>query len=82
MRLAAKTPLEPTMNSGKTKKAPPPFKKTPSQSHIQVKMNQSAAQFLLEIETKKLKKSRSFDRHSTHLEIHRKVDNKKIKTKI
>lgn len=59
MKAASKMPIDPAM--GVKKK--PPFKKAPSQSHIQVKLNHPS-QFTIENETKKLKKSRSFDRHS------------------
>lgn len=78
MRAASKMPIEPVM--GVKKK--PPFKKAPSQSQIQVKSNQSS-QFIIENETKKLKKSRSFDRHSNLANHRHTADNhKKSKTKI
>lgn len=85
LRATSKTPLDvknhSTTSDGR-KKVPPPFKKAHSQAHIQVKAIQ-AAQFAVENETRKIKKSRSFDRHSP-LEIHRHTsgDNKKVKTKI
>lgn len=63
------------------KKVPPPFKKTPSQSHIQVKSSQSAAHMSVENEVKKLKKSRSFDRNNHSETRHIAIDSKKMKTK-
>lgn len=62
------------------KKVPPPFKKAQSQSHIQVKSNQSA-HISIEHETKKLKKSRSFDKNNYLVDPRHMIDNKKIKTK-
>lgn len=62
------------------KKVPPPFKKAQSQSHIQVKSNQST-HIVIEHETKKLKKSRSFDKNNYLVEPRHMIDNKKIKTK-
>lgn len=62
------------------KKVPPPFKKAQSQSHIQVKSNQSA-HISIEHETKKLKKSRSFDKNNYLVEQRHMIDNKKLKTK-
>jgi hypothetical protein len=71
----------PTGVSGGHRKVPPPFKKAQSQSHIQVKTNQSTAQVFIENETKKLKKSRSFDKNNYLGEPRHMKDNKKIKTK-
>lgn len=62
------------------KKVPPPFKKAQSQSHIQLKTNQSS-HITIEHETKKLKKSRSFDKNNYLVEPRHMTDNKKVKTK-
>lgn len=63
------------------RKVPPPFKKAQSQSHIQVKSNHATAQVFVENETKKLKKSRSFDKNNYLGEPRHMKDNKKSKTK-
>lgn len=66
-----------------TKKMPPPFKKAQSQSHIQVKSNQSA-HITVEHEKKKLKKSRSFDKNNCLVDPRHTsgmVESKKTKTK-
>lgn len=75
----AKVIIDPNGNTSSTKKAPPPFKKAQSHSHIQVKSNQSA-HISIEHETKKLKKSRSFDKNNL-VEPRHMIDNKKVKTK-
>ncbi|CRK96620.1 CLUMA_CG009880, isoform A [Clunio marinus] len=73
--------IDPKGNLGAvSKQFPPPFKKTHSQSQIQVKSNQTANAFI-EHETKKLKKSRSFDKNNFVNEIRHVTDNKKNKTK-
>ena len=74
MQAALRAPIEPTMGIKKK----PSFKKTPSQSHIQVKSSH-ASQIAFENEKGKLKKSRSFDRHSRDLESHRQRVSKKDK---
>lgn len=64
--------------NGQPKKVPPPFKKAQSQSHMQVKSNQSTAHVSIEHEKKKLKKSRSFDKNIAERHM---IDSKKVKTK-
>jgi hypothetical protein len=81
----ASEPKMHTMHAMGVKKVPPPFKKTHSQSQIQVRPNQSP-QFTIENEMKMLKKSKSFDRNNTfeiprHQHHAAAIDNKKIKTK-
>ena len=54
---------------GHPARKPRPFVKAPSQSHIQIK---NSANMTVEHERKKLKKSRSFDKHSSIFEENRK----------
>lgn len=74
----SKVLIDPKANTSQSKKVPPPFKKAQSQSHMQVKSNQSNANVSIEHEKKKLKKSRSFDKNIAERHM---TDSKSAKSK-